>query len=236
MSGHSKWSKIKHKKGAADQKKGQLFSKLSKQITIAARDGGDPIMNFKLRIAIDQAKNSEMPKDNIQRAIDKATGVDAGQIESVTYEGYGPFGTAFIIETATDSKNRTTSNIRHLLEKYGGSLGQQNSVAWNFEKKGIIVLEKSKNASDLELLIIELGAEDFEESEEEIVVYVSPLKISETKEKLEKKGVVIVSAGVMMLPKNKSEINDKQKEKVKILFDALSDDEDVIAVHTSANL
>jgi len=236
MSGHSKWSKIKHKKGAADQKKGQLFSKLSKQITIAARDGGDPSMNFKLRLVMDQAKQVEMPKDNIQRAIGKATNADADQIESITYEGYGPFGTAFIIEVATDSRSRAASNIRHILEKFGGSLGQQNSVAWNFEKKGIILLKKSKNISDLELRVIDSGAENFEESVEGLIVYTSPTQLAQIQEKLEELGEKVEHSEIVMLPKNKLVLSDEQKEKVQILFDTLSDDEDVINVHTSANL
>ena len=236
MSGHSKWSKIKHKKGTADQKKGQLFSKLSKQITIAARDGGDPVMNFKLRIAIDQAKNSEMPKDNIQRAIDEATGVDAGQIEPVTYEGYGPFGTAFIIEAATDSKNRTTSNIRHLLEKYGGSLGQKNSVVWNFESKGVILIEKAGDTSELELAAIDAGAEDVEVSEEGLAISIAPLKLLSIKKNLAQQGARIVSAEVVMEAKNKVNLDEGQKKKVQALYDDLSSDDDVIMVHTSANL
>jgi YebC/PmpR family DNA-binding regulatory protein len=236
MSGHSKWSKIKHKKGAADQKKGQLFSKLSKQITIAARDGGDPGMNFKLRLVMDQAKQVEMPKDNIQRAIDKATNAGADQLESITYEGYGPYGTAFIIEVLTDSRNRATSNIRHILEKHGGTLGQQNSVAWNFEAKGVVFLKKSKNLSELELMIIDSGAEDWEDSPDGLIIYTSPTQISEIQDKLEKKGGTVENSEIVMIAKNKVTLSNEQKEKVQTLFDALSEDEDVINVYTSAEL
>ncbi|PIR96676.1 MAG: YebC/PmpR family DNA-binding transcriptional regulator [Candidatus Doudnabacteria bacterium CG10_big_fil_rev_8_21_14_0_10_41_10] len=237
MSGHSKWSKIKHKKGAADKKKGLLFSRLSKQITIAARDGTDMTMNFKLRLAVDLAKQSQMPKDNIQRAVDKAAGAGVEQIELVTYEGYGPFGTAFIIETGTDNKNRTTSEIRHTLEKNGGSLGQQNSVAWNFESKGQILVEKgSYNLQELELLAIDAGAEDVIGSEEGLEIYTSPINLNSIKEFLEKKGFTVASAEIIMEAKNKVELKDEDKEKIQKLLEVFDENEDVIAVHTSANL
>lgn len=236
MSGHSKWSKIKHKKGTADQKKGRLFSKLSKQITIAARDGGDPSMNFKLRLVMDQAKRAEMPKNNIQRAIDKATNAGSDLIESVTYEGYGPFGTAFIIEAVTDNRNRTTSNIRHILEKHGGSLGQQNSVAWNFESKGIILIEKSDEMTDLELSAIEAGAEDVKISEEGLAVSIAVKELSSLKENLAQKGARIINAEIIMEAKNKVNMDEAQKKKVLALYDDLSADDDIIVAYTSANL
>jgi len=140
MSGHSKWAQIKRQKGATDQKRGNLFTKLAKGITIAARDGGgDPASNFKLRLAVDQAKQSNMPKDNIERAIKRGAGeLEGGQIEEAIYEGFGPSGVAIIIETLTDNKNRTVSNVKHILTKYGGGLGSSNSVLWQFERKGVV--------------------------------------------------------------------------------------------------
>jgi len=238
MSGHSKWSQIKHKKAATDKKKGQLFSKLSKQITIAAKDGGaDPAANFKLRLAIEQAKASQMPKDNIDRAIEKASGAGGAELVSINYEGYGPAGTAFIVEVATDSKNRTASEIRHLFDANGGSLGQTNSVTWNFESKGQILVEKgAKDVSDLELLAIEAGAEDVRSSEDGLEVYTAPLDMGQVKSILEKQGLTVVSAEIIMEAKNQIELSESDKQKVQKLFEALSDNEDVVAVHTSAIL
>jgi len=237
MSGHSKWSKIKHQKAAADQKKGKLFSKLSRQITIAAREGADPATNFKLRLAIDQAKQAEMPKDNIERAIQKAQGAGSGQLEQITYEGFGPFGTAFIIEAATDSKNRTTANIRHILEKHGGSMGQPNSVLWNFETKGQILVEKGNyNLQDLELMAIDAGAEDVRSSEEGLEIYTNPIDLHNVKQALEKNGVNIASAEIIMEAKTGIDLDETQKKKVQELLNELTEEEDVIAVHTNANL
>src|SRR3989344_2828899 len=237
MSGHSKWSQIKHKKGAADKKKGQLFSKLARSITIAARDGTDPGSNFKLRLAIEQARAAAMPKENIERAIEKAAGTEGQALEHATYEGFGPFATAFIVEVATDSRNRTSSEIRHLFEKHAGSLGQPNSVAWNFENKGLLLVEKSgKTDSELELAAIEAGAEDVKISPEWLEVSTTPLDLHSVKTKLETEGLKVVSAELIREAKSLVKLDDKQKQQVQTLVDALNEHDDVIAVYTSAEL
>jgi YebC/PmpR family DNA-binding regulatory protein len=235
MSGHSKWSQIKHKKGAADKKKGQLFSKLVKQITIAARDGTDTESNFKLRLATEQAKASQMPKDTIDRAIEKASGTDGMALSQATYEGYGPAGSAFIIEVATDSKNRASSEIRHILEKRGGSLGQPNSVAWNFESKGEI-LARGTNLEELELMAIEAGAEDVRTSKEGLEVYTLPVDLAKIKKILEEAGAIIESAEVALNAKNTVGLTDADKKTAQALYEELSDHDDVINVYTSAEL
>ncbi|MDP2933580.1 MAG: YebC/PmpR family DNA-binding transcriptional regulator [bacterium] len=239
MSGHSKWSKIQRGKAISDQKKGVVFSKLGRQIAIAVREGGnDPSSNFKLRLVIEKAREAEMPKDNIERAIAKAAGGGGDQqIEQATYEGFGPFGTTFVVEAATDNKNRATANIRHLLEKFGGSMGQPGSVVWGFETKGQILVQKNgHNAEDVELAAIDAGAEDVKTSEQGVEIYTTPLDLKNIKQALEKISVKIASAEIVMHPKTPTELTPEQKEKVQALFEALSEDEEVIAVHTSANL
>ena len=166
MSGHSKWAQIKRSKGAADVKKGALFSKLSKQITIAAKDGSSPDTNFKLRLAVQKARESAMPNDNIERAIKKASGADANNMHTLQYEGYGPAGTAFIVEAASDNPNRTFQNIRTIFAKNGGNIGQPGSVAWQFQTKGQILVERAENLSEIELSNIDAGVDDVRESTE----------------------------------------------------------------------
>jgi YebC/PmpR family DNA-binding regulatory protein len=180
MSGHSKWAQIKRTKGVLDQKRGLLFSKLSKKISIAVKEGGgsgDPSVNYKLKTAIDYAKDQGMPNDNIDRAIKAAVGGGAGNIQEVVYEGYGPFGTAFLVEAATDNTNRTFQNIRHIFSKHNGSVGSQNSVVWQFETKGQILVDRSANLAEIELAAIDAGAEDVRESEEGLEVYTKPLDL-----------------------------------------------------------
>lgn len=239
MSGHSKWSQIKHKKAASDQKKGQLFSKLGKQITIAVREGGaDPASNFKLRLVMEQAKKAQMPKENIQRAIDKANGSSGeSELYSVTYEGFGPFGTAFLVDVVTDNKNRSASSIRHLFEKFGGSLGQPNSVSWNFESKGQILADyKDGDVAEQQLAAIDAGAEDVRVSEEGLEVYTTPLEIQKVKDRLESIGFKVVNAEIIMQPKNLVKLNDSEKKKIEDLYEAFNNEEEVVSVHTSADL
>jgi YebC/PmpR family DNA-binding regulatory protein len=238
MSGHSKWAQIKHQKAATDKKKGLAFSKLVRQIVIAAREGGaDPNSNFKLRLAVEKARAAEMPKDNIDRAIQKAAGGGENQIENVVYEGFGPFGTSFIVEAATDSKNRTTANIRHIFEKAGGTLGQPNSVAWSFEVKGQLLAEKNnKDMAEIELAAIDAGAEDVRISEYGLEIYTAPLDLHNVKEAVEKAGAKIVSVEIVREATTPVVLEDDQKEKIQELFDTLNDDEDVVAIHTSAVL
>jgi YebC/PmpR family DNA-binding regulatory protein len=236
MSGHSKWAQIKRSKGAADVKRGVLFSKLSKQITIAARDGISPDMNFKLRLAIEKARQNAMPNDNIDRAIKKAAGGEAGAMHELQYEGYGPAGTAFLIEAASDNPNRTFQNIRNVFTKNGGNMGQQGSVAWHFETKGQILVERNDNLDNAELAAIDAGADDVRESDEGLEVYTKPENIEKVKEALEKAGAKIAQAEVIKESNQGVDLSEDQKVQVQKLYDALSDDEDVVGVHTSANL
>jgi YebC/PmpR family DNA-binding regulatory protein len=235
MSGHSKWSQIKRSKGAADVKKGILFAKLSKQITIAARDGGSPDTNFKLRLAIQKARENLMPKDNIDRAISKATATDA-VMHSLLYEGYGPAGTAFLVEAASDNPNRAFQNIRNIFTKNGGNIGQTGSVGWMFQTKGQILVERTGDMSEIELSAIDAGADDVRESEEGLEVYTKPEQLETVKEALEKTGAKIAQAEVIKESSQGTDLTPEQIPAVQKLFDALSDDEDVVGVHTSANL
>ncbi|GAC1412839.1 MAG: YebC/PmpR family DNA-binding transcriptional regulator [Candidatus Doudnabacteria bacterium] len=236
MSGHSKWSQIKRTKGAADVKKGALFSKLSKQITIAAREGVDPSMNFKLRLTIQKARDNAMPNDNIDRAIKKASGAEANTITSLLYEGYGPAGTPFLIEAASDNPNRTFQNVRNVFTKNGGTIGQQGSVGWMFQTKGQILAERTKDIEAVELAAIEAGAEDVRESTEGLEIYTKPEQLEIVKMALEKNGAKIAQAEVIKESSQGTDLTEEQKPGVQKLYDALLDDEDVVAVHTSANL
>lgn len=238
MSGHSKWAQIKRQKAVVDKKKGQIFSKLTREISIAAKSGGDPDMNFKLRLVLDRAKAAGMPKDNIERAIKRGAGEgQEGQLEEITYEGYGPFGTAFLVETATDNKNRTSSNIKHIFEKHGGHLGAQGSVAWQFVTRGQILVERDgTDLSDLELKAIDAGAEDVRESPEGLEVYTLPLDLNKIKRALLLVGAKIAQAEIIKESTQGINLTPAQIPPVDALFAALEEDEDVIAVHTSANL
>lgn len=239
MSGHSKWSQIKRTKGVLDQKRGLLFSKLGKKISIAVKEGGgeDPGSNFKLKSSIDYAKDQGMPNDNIERAIKAASGGSAGNIKEVIYEGYGPFGTAFLVETATDNTNRTSNNIKHIFNKHSGNMGSQGSVAWQFVTKGQILVDRDReDLSDMELSAIDAGAADVRESEEGLEVYTSPPDLEKIKNKLIKVGAKIARADIIKESSQGTDLTEEQRPKVDALFEELENDEDVIAVHTSANL
>lgn len=241
MSGHSKWSQIKRTKGAKDAKRGVLFSKLSKKITIAAKAGNsDPALNFQLRTEIENAKAEGMPNDNIDRAIKKATDKDSLQMTEAVYEGYGPFGTAFLIEVATDNTNRAVQHIKHAFSKHDGSLGAMGSVAWQFETKGQILVARNKgqgtSLSELELVAIDAGAEDVRESEEGLEVYTTPEQLQTVKAALERAGATIAQAQIIKESSQGVDLTEEQKLKVDALFAELEDNEDVVAVHTSANL
>lgn len=249
MSGHSKWAKIKRDKGSKDAQRGVLFSQLSKRLTVAAKAGGspDPTLNFQLRTEIEAAKAKGLPSDNIDRAIKRAFDKNAAALTENTYEGYGPFGTAFLVETATDNPNRTVSNIKHYFSKAGGSLGSQGSVAWQFETRGQILIEKTVNSlpagkageqkiEELEMMAIELGAEDVKESEEGLEVYTKPQELERIKNSLVEAGAEVVQAEVVKESTQPVELAEEQKEKVAKLFDTLSDDEDVTAVYTNASI
>ena len=240
MSGHSKWAQIKRQKGAADKKKGQAFSKLARELAIAAKLGGDPGSNFKLRLIMDRAKASGMTKDAVERAVKRGTGEDkdAAAIEDIIYEGYGPGGTAILIETATDNSNRTHGNIRTIFTKNGGNLGSKGSVAFLFTARGQILIPKEGNANldEVSLLAIDMGAEDVRPSEEGLEIYTVPLDLEKIKSELETNKVSIASAEVIMQPQNMVEITDEHvKAQINQLISVLEEDEDVIAVHTNAH-
>ncbi len=244
MSGHSKWSQIKRSKGAKDAKRGVLFSKLSKKITLAAKNGGssDPALNFQLRTEIETAKAEGMPNDNIDRAAKKAFDKTAAQISEVIYEGYGPYGTAFLVEAATDNTNRTVQNIKHLFSKHNGSLGAMGSVAWQFESKGQILIQRVESReqrieiSQLELLAIEAGADDVRESEEGLEIYTKPEQLGAVKQALGAAGATIAQAHIIKESTQGVTLTEAQKPEVDALFAELEENEDVVAVHTSANL
>lgn len=239
MSGHSKWAQIKRSKGILDQKRGQLFTKLGRNISVAVRTGGgtDPSFNFKLRIAIDRAKQAGMPNDNIDRAIKRGAGEGKEAIEEVVYEGYGPFGTAFLIEAATDNPNRTSNNIKHIFTKHGGNFGTPGSVAWQFITKGQILVERDRpDLSELELAAIDAGAEDVRQSQEGLEVYTQPVDLENIKNALLSAGAVVAKADVIKESSQGVDLTDEQKPKVDALFAELEDDDDIISVHTSANL
>jgi YebC/PmpR family DNA-binding regulatory protein len=230
MSGHSKWHTIKHKKGATDAKRGRVFTRIIKELTVAARaGGGDPDTNPRLRTIIAEAKQANMPAENIKRAIRRGTGEEPGvQYEEITYEGYGPGGVALIIEAMTDNKNRTVGEIRHMLTKYGGDLGQSNSVAWMFEKKGYIVIEKSKASEDTLLnAALDAGADDLRDDGDSWEVVSAPDAFPAVKDAVEKLGIETVSAQVAMLPKNFVSLEGRAAQSMLKLLDLIEDHDDV---------
>jgi YebC/PmpR family DNA-binding regulatory protein len=239
MSGHSKWSSIKHKKGAADAKRGKLFSKLARAIIVAARDGGgDPEHNPTLATAIQKAKDASMPKENIQRAIDRGTGAgsDGAAIERIVYEGYGPAGVAVMVEALTDNRNRAGAEIRHAFSKHGGSLGEPGSVAWIFEKKGAIVVDGSRYGEDDLIGAIDAGAEDVREDGGQLRVLSDPSDLSAVREALEASGVEIESAGLVTEPKSTVEVKGNDAERLLKLLDALDEQDDVDEVFANFDI
>jgi YebC/PmpR family DNA-binding regulatory protein len=239
MSGHSKWAQIKRSKGAADAKRGQLFSKLSKKIMIAVKEGssGNPDHNLALRGAIDKAKEASMPADTIDRAIKKALGEGGNAISEVIYEGYGPFGTAFLVEAATDNTNRTVSNIKHIFSKHGGSLGSQGSVAWLFKTRGQILVERDRDdLAELALVAIDAGAEDVQESDEGLTVLTDPATLQFVNQNLVHANATVIESEIIKQTTQAVELTEEQKPTIEKLLNELENDEDVIAVHTSANI
>src|SRR2546421_4040770 len=239
MSGHSKWSSIKHRKAAVDSRRGQQFTKLARAITVAARDGGgDPESNPTLGNAVQKARDASMPKDNIERAIAKGTGAgaDAEAIESVVYEGYGPAGVAILAETLTDNRNRTGSEVRHLFTKAGGNLGEPGSVAWVFEKKGIVVVDGERYGEDDLLPAIEAGAEDVGIDEDVYEITTAPADFTAVREALEQAGIELESADLTMRPTSRVEVPEQQAGSLMRLIEALEDHDDVAAVHANFDL
>ena len=236
MSGHSKWSTIKRKKAAVDAKRGKIFTTLIKEITITARaGGGDPDSNPRLRHAISSACDANMPQDNIKKAIMKGTGELPGTTyEECTYEGFGPGGVAIFMEVLTDNKNRTVADIRHLITKYGGNLGENGSVAWMFDKKGQIILTRDNQDKDtLFEAAINAGAEDFEAVDNAFIVTTDPAEIMSVRSALENKGYYVESSKVEMLPKNLHKIDDEKSKKAISLLDEIEDHNDIKSVYTN---
>ena len=236
MSGHSKWSTIKRKKAAVDAKRGKIFTTLIKEITIAAREaGGDSSSNPRLRQAISSARDANMPQDNIKRAIMKGTGELPGvNYEECSYEAFGPGGVAIFMEVLTDNKNRTVAEVRHLITKYGGNLGENGSVSWMFDKKGQIIISKAgQNEDNLFEDSINAGAEDFDADEDNFIVKTDPLELMNVRQMLEKDGYKVVSATVEMLPKNLHKIEKEKSEKAIMLLESIEDHEDIKSVYTN---
>ncbi|TAM83193.1 MAG: YebC/PmpR family DNA-binding transcriptional regulator [Acidobacteria bacterium] len=239
MSGHSKWATIKHKKGAADAKRGKLFTKLIKEIAVAARiGGGDPDANPRLRAAIGDAKAVNMPADNIKRAIQRGTGELPGvQYEEIVYEGYGPSGVALILEVATDNRNRTLADLRHILSKHGGNLGETGCVTWIFSKRGYIVVEKSKAEEDALLeLITEAGADDMTEDGENWEILCPVEKLPQVVDALNKAGIKPVVAELSMVPQTQVKVSGKPADQVLRLMDELDEHEDVQHVYANFDI
>ena len=239
MSGHSKWSTIKHKKGAADAKRGKIFTRIIKELTVAARvGGGDPDSNPRLRTVVADAKAANMPADNIKRAIRRGTGEEPGvSYEEATYEGYGPGGAALMLETLTDNKNRTVSEIRHLLSKYGGNLGETNSVAWMFTKQGYILIEKSKVDEDgLMGVALDTGADDVRDDQDNWEVLTSPEDFHRVLDAVKGLGVETLMAEVAMLPQNYINLEGKAAQQMLKLMGLLEDHDDVQHVWSNFNV
>jgi YebC/PmpR family DNA-binding regulatory protein len=239
MSGHSKWASIKHKKGAVDAKRGKMFTKLIKELTVAARMGGaDPNFNPRLRTAIVAAKAANMPKDNIDRAVKKGTGdLDGFHYEEVIYEGYGPAGVALIVEVLTDNRNRTVADIRYILSRNSGRLGETGCVSYMFEKRGIVSVEKNNVDEDVLMgTALDAGALDVMDEGSTFDVITEPPGFEAVREALEKKGFAIVEASVTMLPKNSVAVTGKDAERMLRLMDALEDNEDVQNVYANFDI
>nr|MDD6335626.1 YebC/PmpR family DNA-binding transcriptional regulator [bacterium] len=242
MSGHSKWNNIKRRKGAADAARGKIFTKIGREIAIAVKEGGaDPASNARLRDVIAKAKAANMPNDNIQRSIKKASGADEGvQYVANTYEGYGPSGVAVIVETLTDNRNRTISDVRHAFDKSGGSLGAAGSVAWMFDRKGQIVIDRSEHDLDedtMMMMALDAGADDVVVGEEAYEIITNPSDFSAVREALEGQGLTFITAEIAMIPQNMQIIGDEETaRKVRNMLERLEDLDDVQEVYHNADL
>lgn len=239
MAGHSHWASIKHKKGAADAKKGKIFSKIARMITVAARrGGGDPDMNPRLQLAISKARAVNMPKENIERAIQKGTGGgEALELFECLYEGYGPHGIALMVEILTDNKNRTVPEIRKIFERFGGNMGESGCVSWMFEKKGLIIVGSNNlNEDELMMLVLDAGADDLQQVGDVFQVICPQVNLDTVKKAIESKSIKIESAEVSWIPKNNIDLDDAAGRKVLGLMEALEDHDDVQNVYSNFNL
>ncbi|MEQ1884268.1 MAG: YebC/PmpR family DNA-binding transcriptional regulator [Bryobacteraceae bacterium] len=239
MSGHSKWATIKHKKGALDAKRGKIFTRIIKEIMIAARSGGDPDGNPRLRTAITAAKAVSMPSDNIKRAIMRGTGeLEGGQIEEIMFEGYGPGGAAVLVEVATDNRNRTVSELRHAFSKNGGNMGEQGSVAWMFERKGQIIIdaEKAPAEDDLMTLVLDAGADDLRRDGDSWEVLTAPENYVTVLEVIQKANIPTESAQIAMIPKNLVQVDGKNVAALMRMTDTLEEHDDVQNVYSNFDI
>lgn len=242
MSGHSKWSQIKRQKGVADTKRGQTFTKLSNAITITVREGGgigDPNSNFKLRLAIEKARGANMPKENIQRAIEKGQGKGGGvALEEGVYEGFGPFGTAIIVEVVTDNKQRSATEIKNVFDRSGGTLASPGAVSYLFEQKGLITVKKNgKTVDDIFMLAADMGADDVEEAGDVVLIYTKPTDLAKVRDALSKQDLTIVEAELIRKPTNSVLIEDKESaQKVLSFVEKLEDLDDVQKVYANFDI
>lgn len=238
MAGHSKWANIKHRKGRQDALRAKITTKIGREITVAVKMGGsDPALNMKLKLALQKAKEDNVPKDNIQRAIQKGLGGgDSGNYEEIRYEGYGPGGVAVFVDALSDNRNRTAADVRHLFSKYGGNLGESGSVAWMFDSKGIFLVdrqESNKDEEELMLLALENGAEDFETQEEDYEISTSPENFDAVQEMLEKEGIQTKIAQITMVPQTTISLDGESAEKMMKLLEALEEHDDVQDVYSN---
>lgn len=240
MSGHSKWANIKHKKGKADALRGKITTKISREITIAVRMGGaDPTGNMKLKLALTKAKANNIPKDNIQRAIQKGAGALEGQsFEEITYEGYGPAGVAMMVSCLTDNRNRTAADVRHVFSKHGGNLGATGCVGYMFQQKGIFAVSKESGVEedDLMMLVLEAGAEDIKNEEEGYEIVTAPEAFDDVEKALADAGIEVEMAEITMIPDTMAELSAEDAEKVQKMLDVLEELDDVQDVYHNANL
>ncbi len=239
MAGHSKWAQIKHKKAKVDQKRGKIFSKLIREITVAAREGGgDPELNPRLRLAIERAKAQNMPWDNIERAIKRATGeMDGVKYEQVVYEGYGPGGVAFMVVALTDNRNRTANEIRHIFSKHGGNLSNPGSVAWQFTERGVIFVDRQSLDEDALLeIVLEAGAEDLISHPDAYEIRTAPDAFSAVRQALEEAGVAMTHAELTRIPQNTVQVEGRDAERVLKLMEALEDHDDVQQVFSNFDI
>ena len=239
MSGHSKWSTIKRKKAAEDAKRGKIFTKLAREITVAAREGGgDPDVNFSLRLIIEKAKAANMPKENIERAIQRGTGELKGEaLEELTYEGYGPGGIALLMQVLTDNKNRAVADIRRIFNRMGGSLGESGCVAWLFDPKGYILVEADEqDPEELALLAIDAGADDVRIDDRHVEIYTLPSDFRQVKEALEEQGLELAEAQLSMVPKTLLQLDTAETLRTMRLIEALEDLDDVRQVYSNLDI
>lgn len=239
MSGHSKWSTIKRKKGAEDAKRGKIFTRLARDITIAAREGGgDPAANPSLRTALDKARGSNMPKDNIDRAIKRGTGeLDGGELFEITYEAYGPHGVAVLIQCVTDNKNRTLSDVRRIFNKGGGNMAEAGAVGWMFDSKGYLTVSADKvNFDDVFMVAVDAGADDVVQGDEEIEVYTAPDSLHAVREALESAGIKVADAELSKIAKNEIELDVKETLSIMTLIEQLEELDDVDRVFSNLSI